>query len=94
MSAVPQAAAANKPSFAELSKNLDPFNPDLGDLNSTLGKVVERDPYNKGFTTPAEKVPSMVMKKRRPVGADGAEADGCERRQSRGARRHALGVSR
>lgn len=58
---VPQAKAANA-RFADLSKNLDPFNPDLGDLNKTLGKVVERDQFNKGFITPAEKVPSMLMK--------------------------------
>jgi hypothetical protein len=61
LNAVPQAAAANK-RFADLSRNLDPFNPDLGDLNKTLGKVVERNQYGTGFTTPPEKVPSMLMK--------------------------------
>lgn len=61
LNAVPQAKAANT-RYAELSKNLDPFNPDLGDLNATMGKVVERDQFGKGYTTPAEKVPGMVMK--------------------------------
>lgn len=61
LNVVPQAKAANT-RFADLSKNLDPYNPDLGDLNKVLGKVVERDQFNKGFTTPAEKVPSMMMK--------------------------------
>jgi hypothetical protein len=61
LNVVPEAKAANA-RFADLSKPLDPFNPDLGDLNKTLGKVVERDQFNKGYITPAEKVPSMLMK--------------------------------
>ncbi len=61
MEAVPQAKAANA-RYAELSRPLDPFNPELGDLSKTMGKIVERDQFGKDFVTPAEKVPSMVMK--------------------------------
>jgi len=61
LNAVPQAKAANA-RYAELSKPLDPFNPDLGDLNKTMGKIVERDQFGKDYVTPAEKVPSMLMK--------------------------------
>jgi hypothetical protein len=61
LNAVPQAKVAND-RFAALSKNLDPFNPDLGDLNKVLGSVVERNQYNTGYMMPAEKVPSTLMK--------------------------------
>jgi hypothetical protein len=61
LNAVPQARAANA-RYADLSKNLDPYNPDMGAFPRVLSKVVERDPYNKGYTTPDSQVPGMLMR--------------------------------
>lgn len=61
MNAVPQGKAANA-RYADLSRNLDPFNPDMGNYPRVLSKIVERDPYNKGYVTPDSQVPGMLMR--------------------------------
>lgn len=60
LTAVPQAKAANA-KFAEMSKPLDPFNPDLGDVNKRLASVIERDQFNKGYLMSPERVPKALM---------------------------------